>query len=414
MSDAHLARLAELCGILPEYLDIRGRRHVTAAATQRALLAAMGVDAGSDAVIQAGIIEREERSWRRPLAPVQVVPELAASEQAQERLRDAEFGARLEAARQRDMVDCAAMAALKREILEMLFQQFCEHSAGSDRDRAFRGFCAARGRPLHRHALFEALAEHFRAADAAAWGTPVWPEAYRQPDAPEVAAFAARQQRRVRFYMWLQWLAEEQLAAVGARAAERRLGIGLYLDLPLGSDVGGSEVWSGDGPFATAAALGAPPDAFNAQGQNWGLPPWIPELLMHLGYRPFTELLRANMRHCGAVRIDHVMALLRLFWIPAGERAAQGAYVAYPLDDLLGIVALESQRNQCLVIGEDLGTVPDELRAALDRMGILSSRIFYFEKDREGAYLPPERWPCWRPWSGRACSASSSRPRPIG
>ncbi len=183
----------------------------------------------------------------------------------------------------------------------------------------------------------------------------------------------------------------------------RGLAIGLYLDLAVSVDRAGSDTWSHAHTYAPDASVGAPPDDFNRQGQNWGLPPLRPDHLRASGYRVFIDTLRANMRHAGALRIDHVMGLMRLFWIPPARGARDGAYVHYRADELLAIVALESQRNRCLVIGEDLGTVPDEIRHALAERGVLSYRLMYFERDGAGAFKPPRRLPARR--AGRRVDA---------
>jgi (1->4)-alpha-D-glucan 1-alpha-D-glucosylmutase len=333
--------------------------------------------------------------WNVLYLDVAACPGLERCPEAQARLEDPAWRARLTAARDADVVDYAEVAALKRAVLEPLFEHFLRHelTPGTELGSEFRRHRAAAGPSLRRHALYEMLAEHFRREDPRAWGWPVWPAGHEHPDAPAVAELAARHADRVTFFEWLQWLAERQLAAAGGHAMSLGLGVGLYLDLPLGADAGGSEVWAGGSLFARRASVGAPPDDFNARGQNWGLPPWNPEELAARGYAPFIELLRRNMAVAGVLRIDHVMSLMRLFWIPAGAPASEGAYVRYPLHDLLGILALESQRNRCAVIGEDLGTVPDELRAALAALGVLSTRIFYFERDPDDEFLPPAALP---------------------
>ena len=249
------------------------------------------------------------------------------------------------------------------------------------------------GEALHRHALFEALQAHFYAADPDVWGWPAWPEAYRDPGAPEVAEFARLHEIEIEFYEYLQWLADEQLAAVGRRSWELGLGIGAYQDLAVGVNPGGAEAWSNQDLYAIGVNVGAPADDFNANGQDWGLPPFIPKRLEESAYAPYIATLRANMRYAGALRIDHVMGLMRLFWVPAGTVPADGAYVNYPLSDLLGILALESQRNQCLVIGEDLGTVPEGLRPVLAQMGVLAYRPLLFERSEDGSFKPPAQFP---------------------
>jgi (1->4)-alpha-D-glucan 1-alpha-D-glucosylmutase len=323
------------------------------------------------------------------------IADFGECEAAREAVAAPEFQARLNTVRAGETVDYPAVAAAKLEILEHLFEYFKKHhlEAGSGRGREFTDFIERGGESLHQHALFEALQESLHKEDPAIWGWPVWPERYREPNAPAVASFAAERSGRVRFYQYLQWQAALQLEAVGERAGERGLGIGLYRDLALGGDRGGAETWIDQALYALDVHIGAPPDEYNPLGQDWGLPPPIPGRLAEDGYRAFIETMRRNMAGTGALRIDHVMSLMRLFWIPPSGKAADGAYICYPLHDLLGIVALESQRNRCLIIGEDLGTVPDEVRAALHDKGILSYRVLYFEKDADGAYQPPSAYP---------------------
>ncbi len=326
---------------------------------------------------------------------VEGVDDYAECEAARNIVREPEFQANLRALRATELVDYEGVAAAKFKVLRRLYLNFRQRhlDADSPRGRAFRAFQAEGGKALRLQALFEALQQHFFATDAMIWGWPAWPEPYRDPDAEAVARFAAEQPDQVEFFEYLQWQAELQLAAVGRCSREQGLGMGLYQDLALGVDRGGGEAWANQGLYALGASTGAPPDDFNLNGQDWGLPPMIPRHLADAHYAPFIATLRAGMRHAGAVRIDHVMCLKRLFWIPAGGTPASGAYVDYPLDDLFGIVALESQLNRCLVIGEDLGTVPDAVRDAMSRFGVLSYRLFYFEKDHHGGFKPPGAYP---------------------
>jgi (1->4)-alpha-D-glucan 1-alpha-D-glucosylmutase len=326
---------------------------------------------------------------------VESVPEFAECEAAAQAVHLPEFSQNLEALRAADLVDWPGVAAAKFRILEILYRCFREHHLvrQSERAHAFRAFQGERGRSLHLHALFEALQDHFFRNDHRTWGWPVWPQEYRHPDAPAVAEFAAQQADRIEFYQYLQWVAEGQLGAVGQRCKELGLGVGLYQDLALGVDRGGAEAWALQDLYALDAGIGAPPDDFNLRGQNWGLPPMLPERLTEVGYEPFIETLRRNMRHAGALRIDHVMGLMRLFWIPAGAGPSEGCYVRYPFQDLLGILALESQRNACAVVGEDLGTVPEAVRSTLEPLAVLSTRLFYFERDADGRFQPPAAYP---------------------
>ena len=326
---------------------------------------------------------------------VETVPDYAECDAARNLVLDSGFQAQLRALRATELVEYREVAAAKFEVLGLLYLNFCKRhlAAGDQRAQAFLAFQAAGGAALRQQALFEALQRHFHSNDPSIWGWPVWPEPYRDPAAEAVAHFAVERAEQVEFFEYLQWQAELQLEAVGRRSWEYGLGVGLYQDLALGVDRGGGEAWANQGLYALGASMGAPPDDFNLHGQDWGLPPMIPQQLADAAYAPFIATLRANMRHAGALRIDHVMGLMRLFWIPAAGTPEVGAYVAYPLDDLFGIVALESQRNRCLVVGEDLGTVPDAVREAMARYGVLMYRLFYFGKEQDGGFRPPAAYP---------------------
>ncbi len=322
---------------------------------------------------------------------VEAVPEFAHCEAARARVAAPDFQARLARLRAAEYVDYEGVRAAKFEILELLFRAFVR--ADGARARAFAQFVRRGGEDLRRHALFEALQEHFYARDAACWGWPAWPAAYRDPQAPAVAAFAAAHAERIDFHAYLQWLADEQLAAAAERARALGMAVGLYADLAVSVDAGGAESWAEQRLYAHGLRIGAPPDEFNPQGQDWGLPPWQPERLRDAAHAPFVAVLRANMRHAGALRIDHVMALMRLYLIPPATDATQGTYVHYAFDELLAAVAIESHRNRCVVIGEDLGTVPDAIRAALAAAGVLSYRVLYFERDADGGFRAAADFP---------------------
>jgi (1->4)-alpha-D-glucan 1-alpha-D-glucosylmutase len=327
------------------------------------------------------------------LNPLYLDPEhIGDREQTRSIAASARLHASLSALRFAEQVDYRGVAAAKLPVLELLYSAFRERLIAGDSDevRGFRAYQAREGEALRHHALFEALQEHFHGQDPNVWGWPVWPERYRHPDTPEVARFAEQHVPRVEFFEWLQWHADCQLGEAGQRAEELELGVGLYGDLAVSVDRGGAEAWAGQDTYALAATVGAPPDDFNLQGQNWGLPPLIPARLRRVGFAPFIATLRAAMRHVGALRVDHVMGLMRLFWIPAGASPAEGAYVSYPLQELLGILALESHRNRCLVVGEDLGTVPDEVRAALADLRALSYRLLYFSRSAGGEFTRPQ------------------------
>lgn len=317
---------------------------------------------------------------------VEAVPDYAECEAARAAVADPSFQARLAALRAAPLVDYAGVAQAKCTILKRLYEHFRTHhlAVDSDRARAFRAYCVAQGEDLYLQALYEALQAHLQAQDAAIWGWPVWPQALRSPQSPAVRQWAAAHRDQVEYHLYLHWLAATQLGAAADRARQNGLGVGLYQDLAVGADRGGAETWMHQDLYAFDASIGAPPDDFNLHGQDWGLPPLIPHRLREAAYRPFIRMLQANMRTAGALRIDHVMGLMRLYWVPQGRRADQGVYVSYPLRDLMGILALESQRNRCLVIGEDLGTVPDAVRQAMRARGILAYRLLYFEKHWQG------------------------------
>ncbi|WP_438334256.1 4-alpha-glucanotransferase [Edwardsiella tarda] len=319
------------------------------------------------------------------------VAEFQHSEAAQRWWQDEGTRQRLAAVRASDWVDYPAVYALKLEGLRLAFQAF-NAQANDARTQAFQRFVQRGGTSLQHQAAFDALHHHLQSQDAQMWGWPVWPPALRRADSPEVAQFCRQHQQEVTFFLWLQWLADSQLADCYQQANQHTMPIGLYRDLAVGVAQGGAETWSEPELYCLQASVGAPPDILGPLGQNWGLPPMDPHTLHALGYQPFIEMLRANMRHCGALRIDHVMSLLRLWWIPQGESASEGAYVQYPLDDLLAILALESQRNRCMVIGEDLGTVPVEIIAKLREYGVYSYKVLYFERDSDNVFRAPQSY----------------------
>ena len=326
---------------------------------------------------------------------VLAIPEFAQCAKAREHVASAAFRATLAAVRAAPLVDYAGVAALKLPVLALLYAQARDdaRTGASERWVAFDAYKTECGEALRRQALFDALQAHFFARDRTIWGWPAWPPPYRDPASPAVEAFADENVERVDYFAWLQWQADLQRDAVAARAREAGFAIGLYSDLAVSIDRGGAEAWANQSLYATAASVGAPPDVFNVRGQDWGLPPMIPARLRDAAYAPFIATLRANMRSAGALRIDHVMGLLRLYWVPAGATPADGAYVHYPLSDLLGLLALESERHRCLVIGEDLGTVPDAVRAALAANDVLSYRVLLFERDANGVFNAPATYP---------------------
>jgi len=336
---------------------------------------------------------------------VEAIPEFQLSQTAQQTVRDGGFQRALAALRAGEKVDYDQVHAAKRAVLDSLFATFHERHLGgqdladpelrpaTDRGRAFARYVREEGEPLETFALFQALSEEMRRQHPLVWTWQEWPEPYRAPQSASVAAFRVTRRARIRFYEYLQWVAAEQLGAVAARARELGMPVGLYHDLALGSDRNGSDAWAYQDVLALEADCGCPPDAFAPQGQNWGLPPVNPVRLRRRGYRLFVELLRRNLAYGGALRLDHVMGLFRLFWIPRGMPASAGAYVRYPSDDLLGILALESVRHGAVIVGEDLGTVPDGVRERLAAANVLSYRVLYFERTDHGGWKAPEAYP---------------------
>ncbi|MDP8938019.1 MAG: 4-alpha-glucanotransferase [Actinomycetota bacterium] len=264
-------------------------------------------------------------------------------------------------------IDRDAVFGLKMDALDRLWRRF-------PGDAAFDRYCDEEGPALDGFATFSVLTTtHGR-------GWRNWPEGLRHPDHPDVATFRAERADEVRFHQWLQWLIDRQLGAASAH-------LSMVQDLAVGVDPDGIDAWLWQDSFALGMKVGAPPDEFNTQGQDWGLPPFDPWKLRAAGYVPFIETIRAALGHAGGLRLDHVMGLFRLFWIPEGASAADGAYVRYPAADLLDIVALESHRAGAYVVGEDLGTVEPHVRDELADRNVLSYRLVWFEDG------PPEEYP---------------------
>ncbi|WP_270222002.1 4-alpha-glucanotransferase [Kosakonia cowanii] len=323
---------------------------------------------------------------------VNAVEDFAQSKAAQAWWKKAATQKALRAARESEWVDYTAVTALKLTALRMAWQGFSQRGEGDEQFAAFRAFVEQEGDSLYWQAAFDALHAFQVQEDPLCWGWPAWPQGYQSIDSPEVKAFCQQHADEVNFYLWLQWLAFTQFAECWQTSQGYQMPIGLYRDLAVGVAEGGAETWCDRELYCLKASVGAPPDILGPLGQNWGLPPMDPHVMQTRGYAPFVDLLRANMKNCGALRIDHVMSMLRLWWIPYGETADQGAYVHYPVDDLLAILALESHRHQCMVIGEDLGTVPQEIVGKLRRSGVYSYKVLYFEND-DKVFHAPKAWP---------------------
>ncbi|ENM5852851.1 4-alpha-glucanotransferase [Vibrio mimicus] len=336
------------------------------------------------------------RRWLNILyIDVSSVPEFALSAEAQQKVGSPEFQQRLQKVRDAHWVNYSEVAELKLSVLPLLFAEFKKRHLDkhSDRAHAFLNFVEEGGESLLHQAAFDALHAQLHAEDASVWGWPVFPEKYRRFDSAAVQKFIDEQKDQVHLYMYLQWIADAQIHEAQSLAEEKGMAVGLYRDLAVGVADSGSETWADQGNLLQDVSIGAPPDVLGPLGQNWGLPPLNPQVLQATAYDAYIKLLRANMKHCGALRIDHVLGLLRLWWIPKGENATKGAYIYYPVKDMLAILALESHRHQCSVIGEDLGTVPDEIVELLRDAGVHSYKVFFFETSKEdGGYVSPAHY----------------------
>lgn len=300
----------------------------------------------------------------------------------------------LAAAEAAPLVDYAAALPLRLALLRALHARFAAAhlSPPTTLGAAFLAFRQAGGASLEAHALFEALHGHHFRADPFGWDWRSWPEPMRDPQSAEVAAFAATHAEEVAFHVFLQWLASRQLGAAQHVAREAGMGIGLISDLAVGTHGGGSRAWSRTAALLEGVSIGAPPDQMNVHGQVWGLTTFAPKRLVAQGFGPFLEDLDAAMALAGGVRIDHVMGLARIWCVPDGESAAHGAYLRFPADDLMRLLAAASLRHRAVVVGEDLGTVPEGFRETLGRIGVSGLRVLFFERDSNGGFAPPERY----------------------
>lgn len=313
--------------------------------------------------------------WNEIYLDPRRVPELEECPEAKRILESAEFRREVEALRAEPRVDYARLIALKRRVLEELSRWFFAR-ASIDRREAFDDFVASRPE-LQTYASFRAVGER----RGEPWQS--WPERLREG----TLAPADSDEDDRRYHLWVQWITDEQVASMASEA--RRRGPGLYLDLPLGVHGSSYDAWRYRHLFAEGASAGAPPDSFFTRGQDWGFPPLHPERLREHGYDYLIESLRHHLRYAGLLRIDHVMQLYRLFWIPAGMGAMDGVYVHYPVDELFAVLCVESHRHQAIVVGENLGTVPPEIGDAMDRHDVLGMYVVQYELQPGGRGLRP-------------------------
>ncbi|MBW8794067.1 MAG: 4-alpha-glucanotransferase [Streptomyces sp.] len=323
-------------------------------------------------------------SSRRFPDPVHLRPEAVPEYAADPSVADRAGHLRSAVLDQGALIDRDAVWELKREALETA----AAAPLTPGRQAAYDAFRTAEGQALEDHATWYALAERH----GSDWHR--WPGALRDPRSPETARARAELADRVGFHARLAWLTVTQLTAAQRAAREAGMPVGIVHDLAVGVHPAGADAWAQQDHFAAGMSVGAPPDAFNARGQDWGLPPWRPDRLAASGHAPFRELLRALFRYAGALRIDHVMGLFRLWWVPEGRPPTEGTYVRYDAEAMLALLALEATRAGAVVIGEDLGTVEPGVRETLQRHGVLGTSVLWFERDwdGDGRPLPPEGW----------------------
>ncbi len=325
---------------------------------------------------------------------VEAIEDFQECRTAQRLRRSPEVDAEIAALRETEFVEYERVHSLKLRFLKIAFARFLrERRRGSARVEQFETYCKGEGELLRTYATYCALDEYLHRTDPNLWVWTNWPVEFQEPNSAEVTEFARSHWRAVMFHQYAQWQISIQLERAQSAARDAGMPIGLYHDLALATDRFGSDLWSYRDFFITGARVGSPPDEFSPQGQDWAFPP--PSAARHRedGYRLYSETIRKNCRPGGALRIDHVMRLFRLFWIPDGSDATGGAYVRELNEDLVRILALESVRNRVTVIGEDLGTVEPRIREVLSRMGILSYRLLMFEKDGDGGFRLPGEYP---------------------
>ena len=324
---------------------------------------------------------------------VESVTELQSSDTARRLIEQDAFQRRLAALREAELVDYVAVSAIKMPVLRLLFGEFVDRHVRrrTERFAEFTAFRDQTGRALTDFALFEALERRLIRTHPDGWSA--WPTPWRDRDPEACRDFLKRHPLEVLFPMYLQWLARTQLDQAQQRACAAGMPIGLIADLAVGVDPAGADAWRDRELLAMDAEIGAPPDAFASEGQAWGLPPWRPQILAARAYRPWRELLDANMAAVGGLRIDHIIGCERQFWVPRGSSGGDGAYLAYPREALLAVLAECSRRHSAVVLGEDLGTVPEGFSERLAESAILSTRVLRFERYPSGLFRRPSTYP---------------------
>ncbi|MBL8019292.1 MAG: 4-alpha-glucanotransferase [Leptospirales bacterium] len=343
------------------------------------------------------------RLFKNPIfIDIPALGEFQECEEARDQVLTREFLDFLKRCRSEDRIDYRSVFIWKFRFFEILFNDFlykytdsyenptAERITFRDKGIQFAKYLEDQGEMLRRQAIFDTLEERFRNPEGEQRHTGFhgWPAEFQDVNSSAVADFALVNQKRILFYSYLQYLFDKQFSGISWLCGE--MGISLYADLAVGSHPGGAEVWSRPGAYCRGASIGAPPDPLGPQGQDWGLVPLNPQRISEERYAAFMDILEKNLPEGGVVRIDHVMSLCRLYWVVPTPQGKEGAYVGYPFEDLLRLLALVSQRNKCMVIGEDLGTVPDYFRAALKRAELFSWKIVFFERESERFHNPEE------------------------
>ena len=327
------------------------------------------------------------------------VPNFDDCKLAQQRVAEPAFKQAIADANSSELIDYAGVAILKHEITELLYDDFTLHKADTINNYTYQAMqhefthFKSTQTDLTLFATFEALFQHFNQLDNNCYGWTDWPIEFQNPNSEAVINFQKTHPKRIDYFCFIQWLADKQLSHAAQSTVENNMAIGLYLDLAVGCDGSGFDVWSDQQTYVAGASIGAPPDDMNALGQNWGLTPINPVALKKRGYQPLVKALRHNMQHAGALRIDHILGLMRQYWIAPGMDATEGVYISFPWHDILRIIALESRLNQCIVIGEDLGNVPEGFSETIQNAGLLSFKVLFFERWQSGLFKRPENFP---------------------
>lgn len=326
------------------------------------------------------------------------VPEFQESEEIQKLQETEDYKNELKRLRSVDKVDYYNVFKFKLRLLKIMYKYFCylhlEHPAGiTERGKDFRDFIKSKGAKFRNICLFEALLER-HSIDGTYNDWRYWPYNYDKINSFHTREFANINKKELDFYAYCHWLADKQLAEVSQLCRELGMKVGLYMDSPIGAAASGVEVWENRDVFAENMGVGAPADPMRPRGQSWGFAPYHPLKLKEAYYEPFIKLIRENMIYAKALRIDHAMGLMRLFWVyfTSDNPVVQGAYVYYTMKDMVAILSIESHRHKCMVIGEDLGTVPPGFREYMFEHGLLSNKVFFRQKDKDGTYLAPENY----------------------